>query len=33
MTQQFIADENASTSSHHDNIYRQAPENRENEQR
>ena len=33
MTQQSIADENASTSSHHDNINRQAPINRENEQR
>ena len=32
MTQQSIADENASTSSHHDNLNRQAPGNRENEQ-
>ena len=33
MTQQSIADEDTSTSSHHDNINRQAPVNRENEQR
>ena len=33
MIQQSIADENASTTSHHDNINRQAPGYRENEQR
>ena len=33
MTQQSIDDENASTSSHHDNLNWQAPGNRENEQR
>ncbi|KYN36408.1 hypothetical protein ALC56_09368 [Trachymyrmex septentrionalis] len=32
MTQQSVADENTSTNSHHDNINRQIPENRENEQ-
>jgi len=29
-TQQSVADENTSTNSHHDNINRQVPGNREN---